>query len=97
MWETIRKILQKQRGTCIIIEDGRPAYVVTKFSDYENSLEERKEDVTQNLASNISEEQLLDKINQEITNWKAMQQDQQGETGLTETSGEEVKIEDLPL
>lgn len=97
MWETIKKILQKQPGTCIIVEDGKPAYVVTKFSDYENSFEEKEDTVARNFNSNFSEERLLERINQEITNWKAMQQEAQGETGLAENLGEEVKIEDLPL
>lgn len=98
MWETIKKILQKQKGTCIIVEDGKPAYVVTKFSDYENFLEEKEETVGRSLSPNFSEEHLLERINQEIANWKATQQEQQSETGLAETAGDEdVKIEDLPL
>jgi hypothetical protein len=95
MWETIKKILQKQPGTCIIVEDGKPAFVVTKFSDYENSLEERE--IVAPKFSNISEEQLLEKINQEITNWKVAQQEQQPDAVLAEDTADEVKIEDLPL
>jgi hypothetical protein len=97
MWETIKKILQKQPGTCIIVEDGKPAYVVTKFPDYENSLDEREAGATRNLNSNTSEGELMERINQEIANWKAMQQEALPETGLAETPDEEVKIEDLPL
>jgi hypothetical protein len=98
MWETIKKILQKQPGACIIVEDGKPAYIITKFSDYEDSFFDEKEKIVErNLNSNFSEEQLLERINQEISNWKATQQEQQPETGLAETPDEEVKIEDLPL
>jgi hypothetical protein len=97
MWETIKKILQKQEGTCIIIEDGKPVYVVTKFSDYEKSFEEKEEMPARNLNSNFSEEALLERINQEITSWKAAQQETQAEADVAETPDEEVKIEDLPL
>ena len=95
MWETIKKILQKQQGTCIIVEDGKPAYVVTKFSDYGKSLEE--ENAQQNFNSDFSEGHLLERINQEISSWKAAQQEQKTETDLAESSDEEVKIENLPL
>jgi hypothetical protein len=97
MWETIKKILQKQPGTCIIVEDGKPAYVVTKFSDYEDFLEEKEKIVGRNLNSNFSEEELRERINQEIVNWKATQQETLPEIGLAEGPDEEVKIEDLPL
>jgi hypothetical protein len=96
MWETIKKILQKQPGTCIIIEDGKPAYVVIKFSDYEDSLE-RTESFPRRMASSIGEEELLEKINQEIANWKAMQAENQAEPELAQDLSQDVKIEDLPL
>lgn len=95
MWETIKKVLQRQGGTCIIIEDGKPAYVVSSFVDYENLLKE-KEPVLQNPITNISEQELLEKINQEIANWKTAQAEQQAPE-LLETPADEVKIEDLPL
>src|SRR4030042_5641079 len=98
MWDTIKKILQKQEGACIIIEDGKPEYVVTRFSDYEKFLEKKEEIAAKNFNSNFAEEELLDRINQEIASWKAVQQEQQAEAEITEkTIDEEVKIEDLPL
>ncbi len=40
MWEQIKQILKKNKGTCIIIEEGQPAYVITSFDDYQKSLED---------------------------------------------------------
>ena len=34
MWEKIKKILQKEGGKCIIIEDNQPTYLVMKIEDY---------------------------------------------------------------
>lgn len=34
MWEKIKKILQKEGGKCIIIENGQPSYLVMKLEDY---------------------------------------------------------------
>jgi hypothetical protein len=97
MWDTIKKILQKQGGTCIIIEDGKPAYVVSSFEEYENLLDARKPAAAK-MTPNVSEQGLLERINQEITDWKAAQSEQESAQELAESvSSEEVKIEDLPL
>jgi hypothetical protein len=96
LWETIKKVLQKHGGTCIIVEEGKPAYVVTGFSDYEDFFQEKKTVLPKSAPGGISEQELLEKINQEIANWKSAQTEQQA-ADLLEAPGEEVKIEDLLL
>jgi len=102
MWDLIKKILQKQGGTCIIVEDGRPVYVVTNFEEYENLLQNDLPEISlssskfEKAAAVASDSQLLEKINQEIENWKAGQVEQQA-AEVVEEEEEEVKIEDLPI
>jgi len=96
MWETIKKVLQKQKGTCIIVEDGRPAYIVTSFDDYEK-MTGSKEPEAPKIGGNVSDQELLEKINSEIANWKIAQVEQQAAQALDENEDEEVRIEDLPL
>lgn len=97
MWETIKKILQKQGGTCIIIEEGKPEYVVTSFKDFQKMVEE--EDFSARETKRIfSEQEILEKINQEITNWKTAQAQQEAAQELEESeSSEDMKIENLPV
>ncbi len=40
MWKKIKKILAKEGGHCIIIEDNQPAYLVKKLNDIEENTEE---------------------------------------------------------
>ena len=89
MWETIKKILQKNKGTCIIIEDNKPVYVVVNFTDYQRLLE--KEESAQN-----KEEQTLTEVNTEIANLPALKdQDLTIEEQVDQL--EEIKVEDIPL
>lgn len=99
MWKTIKKIVQKNKGTCIIIEDGKPAFVITPFDDYQEELDGcgRK-----NFEGNFSEQELLEKINQDIVDWKSKQAISNPELDLSEQESEqedesELKIENLPL
>ncbi len=42
MWEKIKKILQKEGGKCIIVENNQPTYLVMKIEDYEKTSEIEK-------------------------------------------------------
>lgn len=94
MWETIKQILQKNGGTCIIIEEGKPAYIVTKFEEY-SQLPENQGESAPRLRDSMNEQELLEKINQEINNWKAKQVESSADVDLPEE--EDVKIENLPI
>ncbi len=102
MWDVIKKVLQKQGGTCIIVEDGRPVYVVTSFDEYEKLLDRDLPELSsaspkfEKAAAIASDSQLLEKINQEIENWKAGQAEEKAAEAIQEQE-EEVKIEDLPV
>jgi hypothetical protein len=109
MWDTIKQILKKNRGTCIIVEDGKPLYVVTQFTDYEklflNETPEN-EQVEKEISSptpvkKIIEEkevEIAEKINQEIIDWKAKQTENSPEIGLADiVENDELRIENLPF
>ncbi len=96
MWETIKQILNKTEGTCIIIEDGKPAYVVSKFDEYQKMLENQPAlRLDFESKSNATEQELLEKINQEIINWKTKQAENEPELDLAEE--EDLKVENLPV
>jgi hypothetical protein len=63
LWKTIKKILQKQGGKCIIIEEGQPTYLVIKIEDFEENLDEDK-------SSEI------DRVNQDINEWKGQESEE---------------------
>ncbi len=95
MWETIKQILRKNQGTCIIIEEGKPTYIITKFEDYEELLDERSQG---RARENYSDQELLEKINEEITNWKIRQPEVAPELEVPEPEGEEdLRVENLPI
>ncbi len=99
MWSTIKQILKKNRGTCIIIEDGQPAFIVAPFDDYQKLLE--GEPVSRSagrLKDGLGESELLEKINQEIGDWKARQSENVPEVQLADIqASDELRIENLPL
>jgi len=103
MWETIKNILKKNNGTCIIVEDGKPVYVVTQFEEYEKMLNEQSL-VEAPMATPVKkiiaekEIEMAEKINQEIIDWKAKQAENNPEITLSDlTESEELKIENLPF
>lgn len=100
MWEQIKQILKKSKGTCIIIEEGQPAYVITLFDDYQKSLENESTSkaAPSRLKEAAGETELLEKINQEIIDWKVKQTDNAPEVQLSDIQdSDELRIENLPL
>lgn len=110
MWEQIKQILKKNKGTCIIVEDGQPAYIVMPFDDYQKSLDQRPESkiaaprgdqlygAAPRFQENINEPELTAKINQEIVDWKAKQAEAASEIQLSDIQdSDELRIENLPL
>jgi hypothetical protein len=94
MWETIKKILSRHSGTCIIVEEGKPAYVITKFEDFQDDSSSGAVSFPQPQAA-VPEQDLLEKINQEIVNWKTKQAEAEPEIDLPDE--EELTIEKLPV
>ena len=95
MWEKIKRILQKEGGKCIIMEEGEPIYIVARLDDCKEYSEDKSRET--------------EKVNQNITEWKNKEASIQNEI-LSEEEGtgacgekenkennQEVKIEDLPF
>lgn len=103
MWETIKNILKKNNGTCIIVEEGKPVYVITQFEEYEKMLEGQlmaRTPMATPVKKIIAEKEaeMTEKVNQEIVDWKVNQTENNPEINLTDlTGGDELKIENLPF
>jgi len=103
MWETIKNILKKNNGTCIIVEEGKPVYVVTQFDEYEkmlNGQSPNESPMPTPVKKIIAEKEgeMAEKINQEIIDWKAKQAENNPEVNLSDlTENNELKIENLPF
>ncbi len=100
MWDTIKQILKKSRATCIIVEEGQPAYVIMPFDDYQKSLESDSAIKTAGprFKDGADDSGLLEKINQEIVDWKAKQTENSPEVQLSDIQdSDELRIENLPL
>lgn len=65
MWEKIKRILHKQGGKCIIIENNQPTYLVMKLEDDEE-VEKVNQDISQWEAGEKDSDQLIESDNQEI-------------------------------
>ena len=77
------------------MEEGKPAFVVTRFDDYQKILESQP---THHRYEGLNEQELLEKINQEISDWKAKQAESNPELAVSEADEEEeLKIENLPI
>ncbi len=97
MWETIKQILKKNSGTCILIEEGKPAYVVVSFDDYQKILNNQPAAAFFEKGREITgEQEILEKINQEISNWKLRQAEENPEVEIADQN-DDLKIENLPL
>jgi len=81
MWKRIKKILQKEGGKCIIVEENQPTYLVMRLKDYEK-------------AGSGQSSSEIEKVNQDIDEWKAEEKE---ETEVVEPDNQEVKVEDLPF
>lgn len=103
MWETIKNILKKNNGTCIIVEDGKPVYVVTQFDEYEKMLNGQlavEAPMPTPVKKIIAEKEveMAEKINQEIIDWKSKQAENNPEINLSDlTESDELRIENLPF
>ena len=84
MWKKIKKILQKQGGKCIIIEENQPVYIIMKLEDYENSLDDKQSLETE-------------KINQNIDQWRAEGEEKNQAESIEDSEAGELKVEDLPF
>ncbi|MDD5489948.1 MAG: hypothetical protein PHP25_04700 [Candidatus Moranbacteria bacterium] len=62
--EELKKIMDIAGGRYIIVENGKPAYIVMNFQEYKEAILGRNE------LRGLTEEELIDKINSDISLWR---------------------------
>ncbi|MBU1164687.1 hypothetical protein KKA15_03945 [Patescibacteria group bacterium] len=66
--EKIIELIQKTGDRCVVVDKtGNPSYVILSFGAYERLLEGKND------VSSLTEEELLEKINRDVANWKLNQ------------------------
>ena len=83
MWSSIKNILKDGRTRCVVIEDGKPLYVVLPFDEYQQLQGNEKGGI---VRENFKE----DEINGEIQGLNAESPEEEPVTSS-------IKIEDLPF
>ena len=63
----LKDILNLAGGRYIIVEDGKPKYIVMNFDEYRTAVLERK------AVQALTEEELIEKINSDIALWREKQ------------------------
>jgi PHD/YefM family antitoxin component YafN of YafNO toxin-antitoxin module len=81
----LKEVLNLAGGRYIIVENGKPAYIVMSFEDYKEAVLNRKKELR-----GLTEKELIDKINSDISLWRESQVD--SAEGLL---GEIEKLEDI--
>lgn len=72
MWEKLEKIIkliEKTGDKCVILNDKNSPFVIMTLADYE------KLNFHQREITNLTQEELLDKINREIAIWRSVNQE----------------------
>jgi len=86
----LKEILDLAGGRYIIVEDGKPAYIVMNFDEYRAAVLERKSIQT------LTEEELIDRINADISLWREGQGKDE-DIALDEIDDlEDIEYENLP-
>jgi hypothetical protein len=86
----LKEIIELAGGRYIIVEDGRPKYIVMSFAEYKETLLEK------NKVKSLTEKGLVAKINSDIDLWRESKQDVQGELAEVIEKSEDVEYEALP-
>jgi len=62
--DDLKNIIDLAGGRYIIVENGRPKYIVMNFDEYKSAILDRKS------IQSLTEEELVDKINLDIALWR---------------------------
>jgi len=65
--ENIINLIKKTGDKCIILNQGKPSYVIMGVKDYEDLVLHRYQ------IKDLTREELLDKVNKEVAIWRASQ------------------------
>ncbi|MFH1671484.1 MAG: hypothetical protein ABH889_01765 [Candidatus Portnoybacteria bacterium] len=66
LWEKIKRILQKEGGQCIILEQGQPTYLVKKLEN-EEDVEEINRDIEEAKNEESQEAEVVEGENQGVS------------------------------
>lgn len=74
----LKNILDLAGGRYIIVENGRPKYIVMNFDEYKSAVLDKKS------VESLTEEELIEKINSDISLWRERQTAEDDEIALDE-------------
>ncbi len=74
----LKEALDLVGGRYIIVENGRPKYIVMNFNEYKTAVLDRKS------VQTLTEEELIEKINSDIALWREKQTAEDDEIALDE-------------
>lgn len=77
-------LLRSHGGKYIIVEEGKPAFVLMKFDEYKKICEN-------NEVKNNFKEELAERINKDIALWHAVQKESEQEAFLPNPSKEDLE------
>jgi len=81
----LKEVLNLAGGRYIIVENGKPAYIVMSFEDYKETI------LGQKGLQGLTEEELIAKINADISLWREKNKENSTERLLDEIE----KLEDI--
>ena len=87
-FEQVKRLMKSIGGKAIIVEDGKPAFVIVSADEY-LGLEETK-------GAAKSETELIEKINKDITIWKSKQKEKEHKQMEKELYHKDREIEIVP-
>lgn len=89
-FEEIKSLIKNIDGKYIIVENGKPSFVMMSWDEYRKSVESKKS------VQALTEEELVGKINADISFWR-QGQDKDEDTELDEIDDlEDIEYENLP-
>lgn len=68
--QDFKELMNLAGGRYIIVEDGKPKYIVMNFDEYRNAVLDRK------AVQTLTEEELIEKINADIALWREGQKNE---------------------
>ena len=75
-WQKIFDLMKRTQERCFVLDnESQEVYAILKLADYEKLID-RKEEVV-----DLTEDELLDRINCDIAMWQANQNEDEGEDG----------------
>lgn len=90
-FELVKKLMKIVGGKAIIVEDGKPVFVVANIDDYMQFEGANSNDFVS------SESELIEKINKDITVWKSKQKEKEIRQLELEKEFEEKRNRDIEI